>query len=257
MEVAELAFACYLYGCMTDDDKSYRRLLEKTRPRLDLTDADHREALLVWLNSWGCRQFAVRDHELASDEIFYWYQCAAALLCAPATTLLEFTENDFASATRAYAGLVNRHASNRNLGKERIVRVDFGPTAAAKILFALRPKALPPWDIPIRGQFDLYGSGAEYGEYLRRVRSDLEHLNAKCCGLNLQLSQLPVLFGRPNSSLAKLVDEYYWVTLTRNCAPPSREQMTQWVQWSAQQTESIKSGGGREEEEQTAAGTPT
>ncbi len=69
MKLAELAFACYVYASMTDYDSSYIDFLGKVGKDLDLTDADHRQALITWLNQWGCRQFSKECHELASNEI--------------------------------------------------------------------------------------------------------------------------------------------------------------------------------------------
>ena len=37
--------------------------------------------------------------------------------------------------------------------------------------------------------------------------------------------------GRPRSTLVKTIDEYYWVTITRSCAPPDRETLQLWLKW--------------------------
>ena len=74
MKLSELAFACYIYGQMSDYDSSYLHFLEATNHALDLKVAEHRIELLKWLNKWGCRQFAKIYYHLASEEIETWYE---------------------------------------------------------------------------------------------------------------------------------------------------------------------------------------
>ena len=66
MTLSELAFACFLYAHFTDYDDSYLSFLQVTNHHPDFVNSKHRKALLTWLNQWGCRQFAVEYHELAS-----------------------------------------------------------------------------------------------------------------------------------------------------------------------------------------------
>jgi hypothetical protein len=74
MQLAELAFACYTYGQMTDFDYSYNKFRENTAPLIDLNRENHRKALLYWLNDRGFRQFILKYHSLASEEIHNWYR---------------------------------------------------------------------------------------------------------------------------------------------------------------------------------------
>lgn len=231
MKLAELAFACYVYGRMTDYDRSYLQFLKETSPQLDLGKEQHRKALLNWLNDWGCRQFAVDYHELASEEIYGWYQDVGNWLFSLGKTLLDLSDSDFALVRAAYAKLVNRTASERTLRDGRQAKVEFGPTGTAKILFALRSDALIPWDASIRSKFRFVGSANDYADYLRLVKKNLEELNEACERNSHKLSDLPQLLGRPKSTLAKLIDEYFWVTVSRKCPAPTSEELMQWAQW--------------------------
>jgi len=65
----QLAYACRLYGEFTDFDATYERFLSVTHPSFDVLNASHRKALFKWLNAWGCRQFAVDYHGLASENL--------------------------------------------------------------------------------------------------------------------------------------------------------------------------------------------
>ncbi len=103
-------------------------------------------------------------------------------------------------------------------GRPSIVTV--GATGAAKILHALRPKVLPPWDDPIRAALGLDGSRDSYLVYLADVQENVRGIEAEAAALGI--TNVPMALGRPRSSLPKMIDEYYWITLTRGHAPPSR-----------------------------------
>ena len=126
---------------------------------------------------------------------------------------------------------MERPAGKRKLQDGALSVVTVGPTGTAKILFALRPNALVPWDYPIRAHFGLGGSAEDYAGYLRKARSELRELRADCARLGYAFESLPVRLGRPHSSLAKLVDEYFWVTITRKCPCPPADQLSEWVSW--------------------------
>jgi hypothetical protein len=232
MNLAELAFACYIYAHMTNYDGSYCRFLDKTSPQLDLELEQHRMELLKWLNDWGCRQFAIQHHPLASREIGDWYQHYGQELFPADQTLLSLTHTEFAQVQAAYSGLVGRTASMRRLRDGGETQVQIGPTGAAKILFALRPKALIPWDDPIRDELNLDDSALSYCVYLGVAQEYLQELSYDCGKLGFDLNDLPRMLGRPNSTIAKLIDEYAWVTISRKCPAPTKDEFIRWVDWS-------------------------
>ena len=231
MRLAELAFACHIYAPMTDYDSSYRHFRQKTTPQLDLKNNQHRMALIEWLNAWGCRQFARAYHDPASEEIHSWYQPFDACLFSPDKSLLKLTNSDLALVEQAYAELVVRTASMRKRHGGGQTKVTIGPTGTAKILFALRPNALVPWDEPIRRHFQLSNSAHAYIKYLQIVRENLEKLDQACKELGYRLSGLPELLNRPTPSLTKLIDEYFWVTISRKCPAPASDELSRWAKW--------------------------
>ncbi|MCK4224728.1 MAG: hypothetical protein KAX39_06080 [candidate division Zixibacteria bacterium] len=231
MTLAELAFACYLYGKFTDYDASYLRFLDATNGFPDLTNQEHRQAILTWLNQWGCRQFSHEYHEQASIGILSWYNDFNAVLPNVNSSLLELTDQELEPISGAYESLANRIASYQN--RNRIpVTVRFGPAGAAKVLFAIRSKSLVPWDKKIRTRLGFDSSGISYLSYLRHVKSRLEELTEFCHLERFELSDLPQRLGRPNSSIPKLIDEYYWVTITKACPPPDSATFQRWANWS-------------------------
>ena len=176
MKLAEIAFACYIYSHMSNYDRSYLRFVEETSPRLDLRLERHQMALLKWLNDWGCRQFSKDYHGLAAKEIGEWYEEVSVRLFPVDKTLLSLSNGDFALAEQAYDGLVTRTASRRKRANGHETKVTIGPTGTAKILFAVRPNALIPWDDPIRQRFGEDNSARSYINYLRAAKSHLEEL---------------------------------------------------------------------------------
>jgi hypothetical protein len=231
MKLAELAFACYIYTYMSGYDSSYRRFVDAIGPELDLGQEQHRMALLKWLNDWGCRQFAKEYHALASAEIAVWYRGIASRLLPLGKSLLLLSAEDFRLVEQAYTGLVPRTASLRKLNTMNASQVQIGPTGAAKILFALRPDALIPWDDPMRVQFGYDGSASSYTHYLYRVKRHLEELGQACEDNGYKLEHLPQLLNKPFCSLTKLIDEYHWVTISRKCPVPASEEIAKWQTW--------------------------
>jgi hypothetical protein len=230
MKLSHLAFACYLYGAFTDFDKSYENFLKVTGYSPDLTISKHRNELLIWLNSWGCRQFSLEYHELASKEILSWYNEHNAALPITSRDLWELSEDEFASLGLAYESLLKRTASLRKLKSGNSI-ISIGPTGASKILFAIRPKALIPWDDSIR-QHNGYGSEREsYLAYHRHIKKMVGTLKEQCQGYGFQLTDLPKVLNRPYSSVPKLIDEYQWVTISKNCAAPNYETLLTWAKW--------------------------
>ena len=227
----ELAYACRLYAAFTDFDRSITEFRSVVGSALDLGIEMHRHALLRWLNSWGCRQFEKEDHPLASDELKKWADRYMVRLPLPHQDLAELSENALDAAAEAYGDLKGRRASARDRGSGSHP-VTFGATGAAKVLYALQPEAFPPWDDPIRRHFCCDGSPDSYRQFLSSVREQVRALVQEADQLGIPASEIPKAVGRRDSSLPKLVDECFWVTITKNCASPSQEELECWLHWA-------------------------
>ncbi len=228
MTLYELAFACWVFGNVLDFDKSYRRFLEAVDNTPDLDDPEHRRALLKWLNEWGCRQFARRYHPRAAREMLSWHNDFGDALPAAERHLWQLDDAEATAAVDAYADLSSRIASLR-AGR---LPVKFGPVGAAKILFALRPLVFPPWDSPIQNEFCYDGSPESYRRFLQRVADVLQNLAPVCRRNGFDLPELPAKLGRKLATPVKLIDEYYWVTVTRRCKLPPPEALARWLKWA-------------------------
>jgi len=102
-DLAALRRAATLYDGPTFD-QSWLRLVENTKPGMDLSRAEHRALLLPWLNSWGCRIRYPREGEPAPFDTGmsdWWSTWHAAL---PAVSLAQLSDDDIDLLAEAYAG---------------------------------------------------------------------------------------------------------------------------------------------------------
>ena len=231
MNLYELAFGCHVYAGVTDYDQSYRKFLEATIRKPDLSVAEHRTALLRWLNKWGCRQFDKDHHDDAAKEILTWYSQCNSKLIPPDQHLWELTDADLAFVKDAYEDLSKRTVGYK-LRNGKFVRSTIGPTGTAKILFAIRPKAFIPWDDAIREKHRYDSPAYSYLAYLKQVKNTIGNLQKACQVHFIEVTDLPRLFGRLDSTVVKLIDEYYWVTLARKCSPPPTDTLRLWIDWN-------------------------
>lgn len=212
---------------------AYSEFMAEINNSLNLRKKAHRFSLLSWLNRWGCRHFSKKYHKLASDEILKWYNNNERKLPPDNKSLLSLSNNEIKEIVYAYDQLKIRIASYRKLGKKKAKSPwSFGPTGAAKVLFAIRPESLIPWDEPIRNRFSYSGDKDSYFEFLQRVKHELEGILNQCKKLGKEFSELPKLLGRPHSFYPKLIDEYYWTTITNDCPCPSNKQLMDWIKWN-------------------------
>jgi len=233
VKLYELAYICSIYEGVAQFDVTYLAFLDETTGGLDFSEPSHRHALLEWLNKWGCRQFAIGYHELASESILGWARQWGPELPDRLATLDRLSDEDVQRAGEAYTDLSGRLASRRTReGKTYDVQV--GPTGAAKIMFAARPRAFPPWDDAIRQKRGYDGSQRSYCKYLVEVREQVQQLCIEGAELGISAEDIPCRVGRPRSTLPKLIDEYNWVTLTRGITPPKPHEIAEWYRWSSQ-----------------------
>jgi hypothetical protein len=232
MKLSDLAFTSYIFERMGDYNSSYKLFIDFSRPEINLNLDLHLSALLKWLNEWGCRQFVKEYHELAANNIKEWYSEFNRHLISIETTIGTLTDEEIQLVEHAYASLARMTAGYRKLPGKSESRIEVGPTGAAKILFAIRPNALIPWDDAMRKHFHLDGSSGCYGKYLGKVRKYVREISCECKRNGFELSELPSRLGRKDSSITKLMDEYFWVTITRGCAVPSSEELKSWLDWS-------------------------
>ncbi|MFD6888478.1 MmcQ/YjbR family DNA-binding protein [Streptomyces sp. NPDC059957] len=198
--IAELRSAAEVFNGFSGVDRSWLALLADTAPGgLDLSGDAHRTLLHRWLNSWGCRIRYARDGEpdLFGEGLGQWWERHPL----PATPLASLTDREIGRLAAAYGDLAALPIGRRSLG----------PTAAAKALYALRPRTVMPWDAAIAARLHGARDAAAFARHLETGRA---WARAALARSGLDEAALTEELGRPGISLAKVLDEYLYVTIT-------------------------------------------
>jgi hypothetical protein len=225
MKLHELAFGCLIYKIISGDDSRVTQLRRATGGQLDPHNSEHQKFLFTWLRQWRCRQFDKAHEDIAARSLEDWASKWHTTLPTDDVMLEKIDQAQINVIGAAYEDLSWRQAGARKLAPY----VRYGPVGAAKTLFALRPNICPPWDSFTQDELGFDDSGASYCKYLQLALSDLKAVSGQA---EVQISELPALIDRSKSTPPKLIDEYYWVTITRGFAPPSREILEKWLAWS-------------------------
>jgi hypothetical protein len=204
---ADLRAAAQVFNGFANVDAAWVELRAATDPAVDLSKAEHRALLLRWLNAWGCRIRYPRAGEPAPFDpgVAAWWAEWAPALPEAAAQLEDLADERIDAVADAYAALSVIEVSAAP------VRRTLGPTAAAKALYALRPQAVMPWDAAIAVQLHGSRDGAAFGRHLRLGR---EWARAVIAESGLSAQELAGEVGRPAVPLAKVLDEYLYVTVT-------------------------------------------
>ena len=227
--LCKMALASTLYDSLTPYNRSLALLNSATGGSIDLINPVHRISLMKWLNDWGCRHLSEDQHDVASNSILNWYQEVGASLFTNEKPLWDLGDHELEIAAHAYGSLKDQTGAWRVRGG-RTLEVSIGATAASKILFAIRPEALMPWDEAMRSSFECDGSPKSYSRYLKIIRNLTSHIGALCRNKGFQIDDLPQKLGRPNSTVLALVNEYIWVTETRKVELPSSQTLARWAE---------------------------
>jgi hypothetical protein len=182
--------------------RNWERLFEKTGGRMDPTSREHGEALLKFLNDYGCR---IKKSEHLRNSIFlaeflgWWMEQERHLGGIRDKRLSELSDNDLDYVAGAFEDLAVRQADSRR---------SIGSTAASKVLMAISPTGFPAWDRTI--SLRLYVDRGRLG-YKTHLRT--------CRGWAIRLEQEIEASKQVSSSQvgqAKLIDEWLYESLTRS-----------------------------------------
>lgn len=218
INLLHLKIACYLYNQFTNYDDSYLELSKKYSS-LDLTKSIQIKALIEWLRAWRCRQFKVSDEKLSTESIMDWYTSKELKIPNTSQNLIEYDlTNNKGLIIEIFNDLSARKASTRQRGSYD-VDICIGPVGTAKILFALRPNLFSPWDTPIYTKLQLAGDGSGYIDYLAKIQEALKSIKNEIKSTNTSWDKLFEYLEKKHNSYPKLIDEYYWVAITKKCDP--------------------------------------
>ena len=226
----EIAFASYLFSSLPDSDDAYNSFREQVPGEVDLNDPAHLGHLITFLRGMRCRQFTEDGEPHARRALKNWYLKFEHNLPAHGTNIWMLTDPMLNEIQKAYGDLVTVKAGER----KNCNYVKVGPTGAAKILFALRPRSLMAWHDKIAA-CTVGGADAEsYVRFLRMVKDMVAKLERECSVHDIRLEQLPERLGRTEAiTIPKLIDEYLWQTLTQKRLLPSPQFLGDWRNWSS------------------------
>jgi len=208
MHLYEAAISCRVYAAFGGEfDDSLREFVVKTGGTLNLESDESGAALMKWLNEWGCRQFAKECHQDALNQIRAWASRSAEDLPFETKSILQLTDAEIQRIAAAYDELKELQASQRRTARGT-VSVRVGATGAAKILYAMRPHALPPWDDAIRGRLKCDGSAHSYNRFIQIVTGEIQELLGDAAVHGVSPEQLPAILGRGASTLPKIPTPY-------------------------------------------------
>jgi hypothetical protein len=180
-----------------------------TQPRVDLAVPAHADALLRWLNAWGCRIAAPQPggERLFEIALGGWWERWGGPLPSDARTLAGLDDAAIDCLVGAFADLAPLVVARSRAGHARTM----APTAAAKALHALRPAAVLPWDDTIARTLHGARDAPAFAAHLRLGRRWAQALLDET---GLDEPALLDRFGRPDATLAKLLDEYCYTRFT-------------------------------------------
>jgi hypothetical protein len=171
-----------------------------------------------WLNKWLCRLRYPRHGEADpfSDSVALWWEASGSGL--PDSPVTELSDEEVAVLAASYADLASRPGVLLTRKGVAAGHRTIGPTAASKIMFVLRPQTVLPWDAAIARVTTGGTSPGHFRAHLEAARAWATVVlgEARRDGI----PDIPGHVGRPGSSLAKLRDEWMYLTITRGCVVP-------------------------------------
>jgi hypothetical protein len=205
--VADLREVARTFTAMGDVDRTWLRFVDLTHPAVDLGTPEHRTALLRWLNTWGCRIGYPKPGEPAPFDanVLDWWTGWAHRLPTAGLSLLADDDTDVLG--EAYAELAAIPVRLAPRGRT------LSATAAAKSMYALRPTGAMPWDAAIAVR--LHGR-RDAGAFAAHLRMGRDWALAVIAEAGVAEADVPALVGRPGISLAKVLDEYCYLRITKN-----------------------------------------
>jgi len=177
----------------------------------DPASGDQARRLRVWLNQWTCRiGYPSGERDVFVESLAGWWSRAGDDLPPAEKRLAELGDVELGGIAAAYGDLWQRPAAVSASGRIRTM----GPTAAAKLLYFLRPNAVTAWDKAISART---GGGSDQQAFLRHLtlcRTWAVALEQEASQRGIGPEEIGRDLGRPASSVAKLIDEWLWAAIS-------------------------------------------
>jgi hypothetical protein len=203
----------------------FDRTLEAARRDIgdepDLANPVHAVRLRRWLNQWTCRigYPKVGQADVFVGSLAIWWAGVKDMLPGEDQRLAQLADAHLQALGHAYGELYRRPAAVSKAGTIRSV----GPTAAAKLLYFVRPLAVTAWDKAISARTGRGDGEAAFVRHLTVCRNWAQNLEAEASRLGLEPGEIGPSLHRPASSVAKLIDEWLYATITGGLRPMQPE----------------------------------
>jgi hypothetical protein len=201
-----------------DSAGSSPAVLSATGGAADMAVAGERDELRRWLNTWGCRLRYPQPGEpdVFSDSLARWWASSGSGL--PDVPVAELSDAGVGTLADSYADLAARPAALLTRAGAPAGHRAIAPTAASKIMFALRPETVPPWDAAIARATAGGTSRDHFASHLEAARAWAGSVQDEA--RRHGIADVPAYVGQPGSSLARVWDEWLYLTITRGCHVP-------------------------------------
>jgi len=153
-----------------------------------------------------------------AESLAIWWADARGMLPPESQSLAQLTDSQLRVVGHAYAELYQRPAAVSRSGTTRGI----GPTAAAKLLYFVRPLAITAWDKAISARTGGGHNEHAFLAHLTICRRWAQSLEAEGLNLGLKPSEIGPYLNRPVSSVAKLIDEWLYATVTGGLPQPTK-----------------------------------
>ncbi|MFO7997196.1 MAG: hypothetical protein R6U93_08715 [Dehalococcoidia bacterium] len=127
--LGKMAVASLLFNTLTPYNPSLTDFRSVVGSAMDLSIQEHRDALMNWLNNWGCRHLSKEQHQVASASIFDWYQSNFGTLFGDKMSLWQLDSQDIETAAKVYGSLKDKTGAWRMGGNSKR-KVHIGPTGS-------------------------------------------------------------------------------------------------------------------------------
>jgi len=198
-------------------DEPFDRTLASGRADIgevcDPANPFHARLMRNWLNKWLCRiglPGADEPDDFATSLAAWWHGIEPTLP-SPELTLAKLSPSQLEAIAGTFGDLKTRLAFRNRHGVER----SMGSTASAKVLYFVRPLSVTAWDDRIAGHVGCDRSSKGYLLHLEKCHEWAQDVVQAAADEGIPEDRIGLEIGRPDSSVAKLLDEYLYHVITR------------------------------------------
>lgn len=212
----------YHHTASTDEENGYRTLLDstvistlRTNPADLAIEQVKDEIISKFLNKWGCR-LAKKNHDFLAEKII------------KVTGHIKEDLQSLSGAKLIDIDLASNKTAIKNCYQAMVgIGHGFSHTAASKLLHMISPELFVMWDGPMREgyrkHYDITADAAGYFNFMKKMQEGLQKVSQSFlvayegCPAGFLSKKLEI---NPPKTLVKHLDEYNWITITKEVNLP-------------------------------------